>query len=181
MRWFLKILFGFWLFLLLIIFVEAQNSQVELSVQGQWLIIGTPNNLNIWSVSEGDTIESSFVDYFWIEDLRGISTGHYTTIQCDGLYGPSDSIITWVQLSWAIVDRIAWTANNTLIYSSLSSRTDITEPKLYLYRNDIVWTNWLINRYGNKPAIKITVPSWVPAGSYKWKITYTLYDMGFNY
>jgi len=33
----------------------------------------------------------------------------------------------------------------------------------------------------NKPAIKIDVPSGIATGSYKWKITYTLYDMGFDY
>lgn len=163
------------------VIVNANNSLVSVEVLSAWLIIWTPENLNIWSVSPWNDKEVNFTDYFWIEDLRWTNTGHYTTIQCDWLYGPSDAIITWVQLSWATVDMIAGKPNNTLIYSNLSSRTDVTEPKLYLYRNNNVSNNWAINRYWNKPAIKITVPSWVPAGSYKWKITYTLYDMSFNY
>jgi len=145
------------------------------------LIIWTPANLNLWSVNPWDTIEINFDDYFWVEDLRWTNTGHYTTIQCDWLYGPSNFVITWLQLSWATVEMIDWRTNNTLIYSNLSDRTDITDPTLYLYRNNDLSNNWAINRYWNKPAIRVFVPEDAPAGSYKGKITYTLYDMSFNY
>lgn len=162
----------------------AQQSKIELEIKWQWLIIGTPNNLNLGSVNAWAIIISSFLDYFWLEDLRGTSTGHYTTIQCDGLYWPNWSVtnvITWIQLSGAVIEKIAWADNDTLIYSNLNTWTDITSPKLYLYRNNAVSNVWVINRYWNKPDIRISVPSWMPAGTYKGNITYTLYDMPFSY
>ena len=161
-----------------------QSQQVSVEIRGQWLIIWTPANLNLGFVSDWATITRSFLDYFWIEDLRGTNTGHYTTIQCDGIYGPNgatSSVITGIQLSWTSIERILWTDNNTLIYSNLSTWTDITTPQLYLYRNNNISNGWVWNRYGNKPSIKIIVPSGTPAGTYKGKITYTLYDMPFSY
>ncbi|HKL43963.1 MAG TPA: hypothetical protein VJ892_01650, partial [Candidatus Absconditabacterales bacterium] len=155
--------------------------QISVTIKGQGIIIGTPANLNLGSVNPGDTVEINFDDYFWVEDLRGTNTGHYTTIQCDGLYGPSNFVITGLQLSGATVEMIDGRTNNTLIYSNLSDRTDITDPTLYLYRNNDLSNNGAINRYGNKPAIRVFVPEDAPAGSYKGKITYTLYDMSFNY
>jgi hypothetical protein len=146
-----------------------------------WLVIGTPANISLWSLTAWSGYVYTFSDYFWIEDLRWNNTGHYTTIQCDGLYGPNNAIITGVQMSGSLIEKIVWITNNTLIYSSLTTWTDITEPQLYLYRNDIIGANGAINRYWNKPSIKITVPADVPSGSYKWKITYTLYDIPFSY
>jgi hypothetical protein len=161
--------------------VLGTESQVSITLSARWLFVWTPANLNLWSVSPGGTVEVNFDDYFWVEDLRWTSTGHYTTIQCDGLYWSNNYIITGVQLSWINVEMIAGISNSTLIYSNLNSRTDITQPQLYLYRNNSSSNNWVINRYGNKPSIRVFVPEYAPVGTYKWKITYTLYDMAFNY
>lgn len=164
------------------IFAQS-NSQWTLSLAILWdgLIIGTPANISLGSVNPGGTVETTFDDYFWIEDLRWTSTGHYTTIQCDGLYGPGGYVITGVQMIWSLVDLIRGLSNQTKIYSNLSTRKDITIPQLYLYRNNN-WTDpGFMNRYWNKPSIRVSVPSNAPVGSYKWKITYTLYDMSFNY
>lgn len=163
---------------------SADDALLKVELSGNWLIIWTPWNLNLGTVIPWNTIEVNFSDYFWIEDLRWTSTGHYTTIQCDGLFGPNGStgtVITWVQMSWALVELVAWVANNTLVYSNLTSWTDITEPQLYFYRNENTTNPGWVNRYGNKPAIKISVPSDISSWNYKWKITYTLYDMAFNY
>gem|GEM_PF-3837982 len=46
-----------------------------------------------------------------------------------------------------------------MVYSNLTSWTDITEPQLYFYRNENTTNPGWVNRYGNKPAIKISVPS----------------------
>ncbi len=181
---YMKYLFIFVCFLFWCWFVFSNTQKISVVLNWQWLIIWTPANLDLGTVSSGDIKEINFLEPFWIEDLRWTNTGHYTTIQCDGLYGPNtltSTVITGVQLSGAVVEKIWWKDNDTLVYSALSSFTDITTPQLYLYRNDSVSNNGAINRYGNKPTIKITVPSWTPAGTYKWKITYTLYDMPFSY
>lgn len=162
-------------------FALGAESQVSVVLGTRWLFIWTPTNLSLWSVSPWNTVEVLFDDYFWIEDLRWTSTGHYTTIQCDGLFGPNGYIITGVQLSWVNVEMIAGRSNSTLIYSNLNIWTDVTSPQLYLYRNNGASNNGAINIYGNKPSIRVSIPEDAPVGSYKGKITYTLYDMAFNY
>lgn len=180
----IRLLAIFYLFFVCLVFGENMQSMVSVQLNTRWLFAWTPANLSLWPVTPWNTIEVNFSDYFWIEDLRWNSTGHYTTIQCDGLFGPNGStgtVITWVQMSGLIIELVAWTANNTLIYSNLSTWTDITKPQLYFYRNENTTNPGWVNRYGNKPTIKISVPSGTPSGTYRWKITYTLYDMWFNY
>ena len=163
--------------------VFAQNVDkwnLNLYIRWNWLIIWTPSNLNIGAVSPWSNVEFNFSDYFWVEDLRGTNTGHYTTIQCDWLYWPNWFVITGIQISGNLVDLILWLENQTNIYSNLNLWTDITLPKLYLYRNNDPSTVWIINKYGNKPSIKFYVPQDAPAWSYKGKITYTLYDFPIN-
>ncbi len=177
-KYFLFILFVsfFW-----ISFVFSQSKEVSVKVFSLGLVIWTPANLNLWSVIPWNTIEVSFSDYFWVEDLRGSNTGYYTTIQCDGFYGPNNYVITGVQILWDLVELVAWIDNHTLIYSNLNTWTDITIPKMYLYKNDNSMWNYYGNKYGNKPSVRVSVPIDAPAGTYKGKITYTLYDMSFNY
>ncbi len=169
----------FVIFIVLGGFVVSQNQQISIRIHWQWIIIWTPNNLDLWTITSWSIVEVSFWDHFWIEDLRWSNTGHYTTMQCDGLYGEWAAawvVITGVQLSWANVERLLWLENDTLIYSNLVSWTDITSPQLYLYRNNNISNGWVWNKYWNKPSIRITVPDDVPVGTYKGKITYTLYD-----
>lgn len=158
-------------------FVFWASSKISINLNSRWLIIWTPENLNIWIANPGTTIERNFSTNFWIRDLRWTDTGHYTTIQCDGLYWPDDAVITWVQLSWSNVELMAGKPNDTYVYSNLNTWTDITTPKLFLYRNNVV-SGGAINKFWIKPSIKINVPIDVPVGMYKWKITYTLYDYG---
>ena len=150
-------------------------TKYEVSILWKGVIIGTPYNLNIWNVSTWSEIIYAFTGYFWIEDLRWTDTWHYTTIQLDWLYGPSNSVITWVELKYTNLELLNGSENSTLINTDASNWLDITTPKLFFYRNDFL-SNWAINKYGTKPSIKITVPDDAQAGIYRWKIIYTLYD-----
>jgi hypothetical protein len=177
----------FFLFILLPVFVLfsfvlAQYTQ-EVQVQIFWkgLVIWTPSNISLGTVTAWSTVEKTFDDYFWVEDLRWVNTWYYTTVQCDGLYWPDNFIITGVQLSWNLVELLQWNGNQTDIYSNLDSWTDITTPQLYFYKNDNVPLNYHGNKYWNKPSIRISIPNNAPAGTYRWKITYTLYDRSFNF
>ena len=176
-----KIFFSIILSLFLFSFVIWQTKEIAVKVLGLWLIIWTPNNFSLGTVSQWNTIELDFSDHFWVEDLRWSNTGYYTTIQCDWLYWPNNFIITWILLSWSHVELLNWYPNTTLIYSNLNAWIDVTSPKLYLYKNDNVVNNIIWNKYWNKPSIKINVPVDAPAGTYTWKITYTFYDTSFNY
>ncbi len=163
-------------------FVLAQYSkEVRIEIIGQGLVIWTPSNISLGTVTAWDTIDKTFDDYFWVEDLRWVNTWYYTTIQCDGLYWPDGFVITGVQLSWSSIKLIQWNGNETKIYSNLSSWTDITIPQLYLYKQDNTSKSYNGNKYWNIPSIKVSVPNNAPAGTYKWKITYTLYDRSFSF
>ncbi|HPC34097.1 MAG TPA: hypothetical protein PLP73_00400 [Candidatus Absconditabacterales bacterium] len=169
------------LFALVGISLAQIQKEVHVEISGLGLVIGTPSNISLGSVSAGTTVEKTFNNYFWVEDLRGVNTGYYTTIQCDGLYGPDNFIITGVQLSGNLVELLQGNGNQTDIYSNLDSWTDITTPQLYFYKNDNVPLNYHGNKYGNKPSIRISIPNNAPAGTYKGKITYTLYDRSFEF
>ena len=160
-------------------FVLWSESQVKVTISWQWLIIWTPDNLNLGTTIPSSVVTKNFSDYFWINDLRGNDTGHYTTIQMDALYGPNDAMITWIQIMANTLDLLNWTINNTLINPDLSVWSDMRKPVLFFYRNNSL-NNWRINKYWTKPSIRIIVPTDVPSGNYKWKITYTLYDYDTN-
>lgn len=159
------------------VFVLSYDNQakVSISILGKWLVIWTPNNLDLWSVFTGSILIYTFDDYFWIDDMRWYFTWHYTTVQLNGLYGPSESVITGIELKANNLDLLNWRENSTLINVDISNWLDITTPKLFFYRNTDL-NNWVINRYGTMPSIRITVPDDAQTGIYRWKIIYTLYD-----
>lgn len=162
------------------------SSLVSVQVSGNWLVIGTPWAVNLWTFApwEMKTYTFSWANFFWIRDLRWLSQWHYTTIQCDGLYRVWWGwVITGVMLKTTAWELSWWLANQTKINLALQQWEwlDITEPKLYFYRNDGWHNGGVTNRYIDYPTITVYVPSWTPSWTYKWRITYTLYDTSFNY
>lgn len=163
------------------------SSLVSVQISWNWLVIGTPGAVSLWTISNAwGPLDYTFSwdNFFWIRDLRWRSQWHYTTIQCDGLYQQWwDWVITWVLFKATSWTLFGWLANDTAINPELQqgSWADITEPKLYFYRNNS-WHNWWVtNRYIDYPTITVIVPSGITAWTYRWKITYTLYDMDFVY
>ena len=117
-----------------LVWISLAQIQKEVHVEISWLglVIWTPSNISLGSVSAWTTVEKTFNNYFWVEDLRWVNTWYYTTIQCDGLYWPDNFIITGVQLSWNLVELLQWNGNQTDIYSNLDSWTDITSTTIFL-------------------------------------------------
>ena len=161
------------------------SPEVTLKIVWRWLIIGTPDavSVSLWDVQAGSSVSYTFTDNFWIKDLRWINQGHYTTIQCDWLFQEWWTwAITWVMLKSTVWSLLWWQANQTSINAELQSGDglDITQPKLYFYRVNSWHNGGVLNTYWDKPTIKISIPEWTPTWTYKWKITYTLYDMPFS-
>lgn len=160
---------------------------VSVQISGNWLVIGTPGAVSLGTISNWwGTLSHTFSwdEYFWIRDLRWFYTWHYTTIQCDWLYQAGwNWVITWVLFKSTAGTLLWWLANGTTINSALQQwdGADITEPKLYFYRNDGWHSGWVTNIYIDYPTISVTVPAGTPAWTYRWAITYTLYDTSFNY
>ena len=169
-----SILFLGWLY--------AVNDTSEITLKITWLGIrhGTPDNLNLWTVTYSNFVQEvtwQFNSGFWIEDLLWLATWHYTTVQCDGLYWPNWSIITWVYLkNWNTSPvRLLWNAWNVLISTSLNDYVSIYNPIVYIYKPSSPSNVWLANKYSDKPNIKLLIPSNTTAGDYSWTIVFTLY------
>ena len=162
------------------------DNTVSVQILWNWLVIGTPWSVNLWTINAWSDRSYTFTweNFYWIRDLRWYYTWHYTTIQCDGLYQTNwSNIITWVRLHSTQWILSWWLPNQTTINQALqdSNWLDITEPQLYFYRNDWWHSWWVTNLYIDYPTITISVPSGTPSWTYRWRITYTLYDMSFSH
>lgn len=130
------------------------------------------------TVSTSDQeISGQFDDFFWVEDLEWYITGHYTTIQCDGVYWSAGNILTGVYLKAGSTSPtlIQWAPGNVLISTELYDYTSIITPVTYIYKPTGAGNAWLINRYGDIPRLKILIPGWTPPGTYSGTIVFSLY------
>lgn len=170
---YITILFVFWGF------VVAETSQISVAINWFWIIIGSPSNIQLGVLNPLDSVITGFDDYFWINDLRGSNTGHYTTIQSNWLFWPNNALVTWIDFMYNIPTKLAGLSNNTFVLTP-NNWIDITQPKLYFYRNTSITNGGVWNKYGESPFVKIDIPSWYPVWVYSWEITYTLYDYDTN-
>ena len=162
------------------IFCLWQNSaQLILTIQWQWLIIWTPANISLWGLTAWTMEEFTFPDYLWIEDLRGSTNGHYTSIQWL-VYWWDGEIISWATVEFSTnsgeFTLIWWVIEDETFDHDLINYTDITEPKILFYRNNDENHIWYVNRLWFKPKIRVTLPSG-STGPYTLRLSYTLYDM----
>ena len=168
----------------LIYFVQAAQWAewtVSLEITGIWTRHGTPDNANLWVLTTATTnqeFSGQFTGYFWVEDMQGDITGHYTTIQCDGIYGPGWYILTWIYLKAGnnTPTLIQWITGNVLIASELYDYTNILNPMTYIYEPTDISNAWLPNRYWDKPRFKIIIPAYAPPGIYSGTIVFSYYS-----
>ncbi len=158
--------------------VEAWT--VTLAIKWVGIRHGTPDNINLWTLitSTGNQeISGQFNDYFWIEDLEWYVTGHYTTIQCDGVHGPGWYTLTWVYLKAGnmMPTLISWNPSNVLISSVFSNYYSIYSPATYLYKTTWPGNAGNANRYWDKPLLKIDIPAYTPPGIYSGTIVFSFY------
>ena len=180
----------YWLIILSFLFCLVTTSFadniISVQISGNWLVIGTPWAVKLWAVVRWTGIEYKFEweNYFWIRDLRWYEQWHYTTIQCDWLYQEWwNWVITGIMLKSTEWILKWWIGNGTKINELLQHEDwlDITEPVLYFYRNEGEHNGGVTNIYVDNPVLKIFVSESVDTGTYRWKITYTLYDTNFSY
>lgn len=160
---------------------NAADADITLQVVGLGIRHWTPDNLAIWTVmmSPNDQeIDQQFTTGFRVEDLEWLITGHYTTIQCEGVYGPNMTILTWIELKAGSATPsllMGTTGNNVYINPDLSQYINITDPITYFYKETNPNNKGLLNKYGDKPWIKILIPSSAPAGVYSGTIVFSFY------
>jgi len=162
------------------VFAWSEQATVTFTIKGIGIRHGTPNNVNLWTPttsSSDQEISWQFTDNFRIEDLQGYITGHYTTIQCDGIYGSAGNTLTGIYLkagnssptlSW-------WITGNVHISTELTNYVSILTPVTYLYKPTDIINQSLINTYGDNPWLKIIIPGETPPGTYSGTIVFSLY------
>lgn len=176
-----KIILFFVLLIWLSFFVLWADLQLNLEIKWIWIRHWTPTNLNLWTIqysNQEQEITWKFIDYFWLEDRMGLSTWHYTTIQCNWLYWPTWSTITWIYMkAWNINPlRILWNTWNVLIYNNLTGYQSIYNPLVYIYKATDNVNAWKANKYWDNPYIKIIIPPYTSPWTYNWTIVFSLYS-----
>ncbi len=162
------------------IYAANPTAQLNLEIKGSGIRHGTPNNVNLGTPTTSSTdqeISGPFDGYFRVEDLQWDMTGHYTTIQCDGVYGSAGNRLTWVYLKagTATPVRLLWVTGNVHINPALQDYVSIITPVTYLYKpTDSAYIGY-INKYWNIPRLKIFIPWWTPPGTYSGTIVFSLY------
>ena len=164
----------------LLYYTYAATWTISLEITGIGLRHGTPNNANLWVLSTSTTdqeFSGQFSDYFRVEDMEGYVTGHYTTIQCDGVYGPAGNKLTWVYLKAGNTSPtlLLGTSGDVLISSGIYDYASILSPMTYIYKPTDTGNAWLVNRYWDKPRLKIVIPAYTPPGTYSGTIVFSFY------
>ncbi|MCF7834752.1 hypothetical protein K9M48_01715 [Candidatus Gracilibacteria bacterium] len=163
------------------LFALNEEGTISLEITGFGIRHGTPGNLDLGSVEVSGSIQElsgQFQDFFWIEDLLGRMTGHYTTVQCNGLYGPSNSLITGIYLKAGniVPQLILGLSGNVSVQNSLSDYVSIYKPIVYIYKTTQASNIGLANKYGDIPWIKVVIPPYSSAGNYNGTIVFSLYS-----
>lgn len=164
----------------LLYYTYAATWTISLEITGLGIRHGTPTNVNLWVLSTTTTdqeFSGQFSDYFWVEDLEWYITGHYSTIQCDGVYGPVGNKLTWIYLKAGDNNPtlIFWHTGNVLISTGLYSYASILSPMTYIYKPTDINNIWFTNRYWDKPRLKIVIPAYSPPGTYSGTIVFSFY------
>ena len=162
------------------IYAFSTTAQLSLEIVGFGVRHGTPNNVNLWSPTSSPSdqeISGQFNNYFRIEDLQWDITGHYTTIQCDGVHGSAGNTLTGVYLKAGNMTptKILWATGNVHIGAELSNYVSIINPVTYLYKPTDISNAWTANKYWDIPRLKIFIPGWTPWGTYSGTIVFSFY------
>lgn len=158
--------------------VKSSNFPLSLYVTPWEITYGISDTwLNFWSVTVSwafQEIERQFEDYFWVQDLKAADSGYYTTVVSAGLVWPLMTI-TWIYMKADNINPelllgVAW---NVFINTGLLNYKSISGSVTYIYRDNAL-NFWKINKYGDKPWIKIVVPPFVSPWNYSWTIFFSL-------
>ena len=168
------------------------SAQINLSVIKWTLTIWTTTwNLNLWEVNVSNSAQElswSFgADSFWVEDMKWLETGYRTTISVSNLsWTVPTHVISASNVSlktaWATPNYISWASvdDSQVVFGSgmTSWHNNWAAPVTYFNRqntpSNLAWRVW---KWWDNLQIKVNIPAHTPYDTYRWTITYTLYDL----
>lgn len=168
-----------------------QSTDVNLVITGGTLTIGATWSFNFdaISVSTNEIVQEKqftwvLVDApFWVQDYKWLNSGYYTTVSISDLTGQNTAAIipaTNVKIKVDAFETvlITWTANSAVVLNTgsfLLSYQNFDSPITFINRPE--WSNaGKLGKYGVRPYLEITIPSYQAADTYEGIITYTLFD-----
>lgn len=154
---------------------------VSLSIIPWQITYWSPTYLNLWQIDISPVQQETqwqFGDYFWVKDLGSSDTGYTTTIVSDWLIWPNWATLTWIYLmagnNWGpeLLLWVDWNVKINPVFSG-SYYSIFSSPVTYIYRQQ--WANyWKINKYGDKPWIKVVTPGYMQPWTYSWTIYFDI-------
>lgn len=164
-------------FVFLGFFVKAQETIISISILPGEVSRWAASSLSLWEIELAQIqqeVTGRFQDYFWVSDLKWHDNGYNTMIVSDGLIGPNENILTGIYLMAGNGGRpeleiwIDWEVMINQLFSG-DYHSIYWDPITYIYRT--VWANnWKINKYRDRPWIKIVVPPYTSPGTYSGTI-----------
>ena len=166
----------------------STTTQVQVSITGGDLCIGSPDGFFFWSFSvstQPQTTTGVFNNYFYVDDQKGSSLGYYTTVQMATLTNGANTIASSnvsFRSSFTLGTEVGLTplsgSVNTRVYThtdTLNTWAALDTPKEFINRNTAS-NSGLVGKYGEIPFLQLVIPAYTPIGTYTGLLTYTLYE-----
>ena len=167
------------------------TAQIILSVE-KWIlrIWNTDSILNLWEVNVSNNAQllswSFWANSFWVEDMKWLESWYYTTIQVTDLaWTVAGHTISASNVSLktenAIPSYISWATVNdsqVIFWEWIKSWHSGSWAVNYFMRENTSTANaWRVWKWWDNLQIKVNIPAHTPYDTYRWTITYTLYDL----
>ncbi|MFZ2151054.1 MAG: hypothetical protein WAZ12_02055 [Candidatus Absconditicoccaceae bacterium] len=176
-----KMFFILVVFLVVFSFASASDVILSLIINPGQITYGAPSYLGLGQINISEIEQdkqAQFDDYFWVSDLVGSDSGYNTTVVSDGLIGPNGSaVLTGIYLMAgnSNPELLLGTNGNVEINSVFSGDyySIFNTPVTYIYRGETL-NYGKINKYGDKPWIKIVIPAYTQPGMYSGTIYFDI-------
>ncbi len=160
------------------------NTLVQVSIATGNINIYSTGTFNFgqYTVSASNqTVTGAFLSYFSVEDLKGLNSGYYTTVQMSGnLMSPGGASIANTGIS-----MLTLTTGTTLIAGTANLRVQVAAGMLSfssldtartLIKRDNAANLGVLGQYGTLPQMQVLIPAFQTIGVYTGTLVYTLYE-----
>lgn len=165
----------------------SEDVTVQVEIQAGDICIGTTGTFDFGtytSSASAQTVEGSFTDEFYVEDLNGGFSGYYTTLQLSGdLADGSGNTIAASNVSVktpatgaGAITTMAGTANTRVVVDAGMAAYQTLDSARTLIKRDPAANFGIVGQYWVLPDMQVVIPAYTPVGTYTATMVYTLYE-----
>ncbi|HMY80265.1 MAG TPA: hypothetical protein PLW93_03900 [Candidatus Absconditabacterales bacterium] len=163
------------------------TTQVEVEILPGDICIGSTGSFdfgNYTASSSSQTVNGTFTDPFYVDDLRGSNTGYYTTVQLSGdLVGPGGATISGSNVymqTTAIgnpgITTLAGSPNTLVVIDAGMGSYQSLDVARQLIKRPAGANSGVVGMYGTYPLMQLVIPPYQAVGTYTATLVYTLYE-----